>query len=462
MEKFLLYDMKTTDTGKLKPRDRYSNEKDFFINKFRIPLDKIPEINRLINKQDETLDIIEVLYRSVYTTCEGYSLKYFATYGYKSYMHTPLKPSLDTLQLCEEQIKRKCILSALYTLEYHKNNTLIPFIEVANTYSTKKHFSIDSFGQNIKLIYEGYSGSKTEAGNKIRNNFDKLYQLAVPLIQRLEEERKIDKDCKEVTYPAITESLETKIFHCKTSYKDHLPIYAGSYLINAVELSIRPENPYKGRFLPNFLSEFTYDLVVNNMDGGFNIDRRLEALARNHHKQEVFRRETRKFINGLIQVEKNFHPLSTSSKDDIIYNNLYYFKKESIFHTTLFNKVLNKYSNTLINYLTELIDMPIVPNIIPFLDLFSEALRNNHNLKFIILYLTDILFPVFESCFFISLCEHYNYNIDEMYNALQNHIIKNNIHFVIPKDSINLNVASNNDVSIIGESILHGFMQMSI
>lgn len=422
--------------------------KDFSENKFKIFIDNMNETpdfsNNSVTPQSDCTDssndnpAISFLFKKVGNSCQGYSLSHLKDSLYENYTHRPLPVSWSTIDSCEKQLEYHCILQALYNILYFKKRDFKDMLKVAKKYTEKRYYTLNPTNQMIPIKFNGYSGDNNASGNKLRNAFDHLY------LRRTSE--------KTLTHQSLIEYIwHNRFFTSPPQDTDN----------SAPEKNVT----YTRRYVSSFIDELSYDLIINSLTGGFNFELRLNSLKRNQQKTEVFRREVQKFMRGLSILDGNLTsiykyqdilqiPLDTEKNtfvEKLTNNLLYYYSKEAYFHTTLFNYIMS--GDIRLNHLRSLLTMPVVPNLTPFVDLFSFP-SDPTDSEFLITYLSEISFPVYSQAFFITLCEHYNFNSDKIYKALVEYLIKYPIEFIFPDPSIDFTSAKGKTASLLGNAIL--------
>ncbi len=383
---------------------KLKSTKDFLNTKFTILFDEIGK--SIYDHSQKDSSIIDIIFDAVNTYAYGYSLDNFCESTYLEYTHgnSLLNSRHPLLEKCNEQIKYHCFISSLYTILaiYNKDNYR-NYFDVAKGYSSKEYKTLDDI-----VYYSGYE-KKPEIENKIRSAYDTLCK-----------EYKVVKDTtrKESEYLLSTDEYLRKAFNYKSNSR---------------------------RMINMFLDEFSFDMIVNQMSGGFHILSKVEAMRINRWKNaNNFRRETKRFIERLKIIDRNFRAIKSSKIDSL----LYYWKRESLFHINALKYLINTNENEMcLKYGSNLLAFPTLISLNPFTSLFEEILHmenTKNDLAFIIRYLSEITFPVYTYTFFIALCECFNYSIEDIKNELTLYI-----------DSLSIKMELHDDLCLKTDTILH-------
>lgn len=410
MHKLLLYDLHDSD-NKLLSEDKYFLQKVFSIS--------FEDIRRELKKEKtlrNNIHFIDAVFNVVDRRCQGYSVNFFSSHTYKKYSNLPLIYNRRIVLECTRQVKLYLIIKTLYTLNLNANASFFEFIDIAKKYSEKKYITLNSCGKDIEYGFNGYTGSDTVSANKLRNAFDRYYSKAM--------------------------NEQNSSLNLLFSIQD-------------VKTEMKQKN--KQRYVKDFLNEFTYDLIINCMSDGFDIRKRLDALARNKKNQNSFRRESKKFVKGLYVIDKNFYPLSNNTvhhPQNDISNFLYYYKKESLFHTTLINHILQNRENIFEDNLSYLLKIPAVPDITPFLKLLLDGHTTPVNDIFLLNYLTEITFPIYASTFFLLLYEYFEHNEEQIICILSDYLQKMKCQYVCPETDVLFRNVERKTATVLGEALI--------
>lgn len=363
MDRFSLY---TSSPNELDFNE--SNTYDFLQSKLLINLN-LNEIDKLD---------IDNIYDYVYEKSFGYSLTHLFQFVSYKYLHKTLTVNSDIIKECEKQLKYHCILSSLYTLnslsDYFHNDKLL---DVAKKYQDKCYSCFDISDNSTKEIFSGYC-SDSSNGDKLRRSFKYIYK---------------------------------KIF----SHSEF------NYLYNGIDFKLNSNEDNK--FLINsFLSEFSYDVIVNGFKNGMHIDTIASSIKNSLFKSVQRRRNTRKFIHALKNIDSIFTPIANDSQI------LYSFKKESMFHINAFDLIFAEELNQSLSSIYELlIQFPTMIDLKPFFTLVNEIKRNSgssEDIKFILHYLTDVTIPVLDYCFFHAIYAYKPKDLNTVSNSLETYLLK--------------------------------------
>lgn len=408
MNKLSLYDLRDSD-NKLLFKDKHFLESVFFIS--------FDDIRKELKKEKalrNNIHFIDALFNIVQRRCWGYSVDLLASATYKKYSNLTLKCSTQTISECNRQMKLYLVIATLYTLNLNTNTNFLEFINVAKKYSSKKYITLNGFEKDVEYGFDGYTGSDTASANKLRNAFDRYYSKAI-------NEQNTSLNC----------------------------------LFSTQATKIEEKLKNKQRYVNAFLNEFTYDLIINCMSDGFDICKRLDALTRNKENQNSFRREAKKFVKGLYIINKNFRPLpNNTTQNNNSLDLLYYYKRESLFHTTLINYILRNRENIFEDNLSYLLKMPAVPDITPFLELLLGGHIIPPNDKFLLNYLTEITFPIYASTFFLLLCEYFDFNKEQIISILSDYLQNMKCQYVCPETDILFQNVKRETATILGEALI--------
>ena len=408
MNKLSLYDLCDSKDK------RISKDKLFLESVFLISFDDIREDLIKEKALRNNIHFIDALFNIVQRRCRGYSIDFLKSVTYKKYSNLSLKYNTQTISACNRQMKLYLVIATLYTLNLSTNTIYLEFVNVAKKYASKKYITLNESASDKNYGFDGYTGSDTASANKLRNAFDRYYSKAT-------DEQNKSLNCLFSTQVVKTEKKQKN----------------------------------KQRYVNAFLNEFTYDLIINCMSDGFDICKRLDALIRNKEDQNSFRREAKKFVKGLYIINKNFRPLSNNTAQN---NNsldlLYYYKKENLFHTTLINYILRNRENVFENNLSYLLEMPVVPDITPFLKLLLNGHTTSLNDEFLLNYLTEITFPIYASTFFLLLCEYFDFNKEQIIGILSDYLQNMKSQYVCPETDILFQNVERETATILGEALI--------
>lgn len=400
--------------------------KIFLTNKFIISFDEISK-NIADNTKNAT-NIIDIIYDSVNAYAYGYSLNTFCKSTYMEYSHgnSLLAPKHPLLEKCNEQIKYHCLISSLYTvLAISYKDSYRKYFDIATDYSGKEYLTFDKNGRLSRSFYSGFERNNDTVEVNIRSAYDTLSNHF--------KNKPIDDNNEMNSFPFI---------------------FTDRYLKNAFNYKF--DNI---RLINSFLEDFSFDLIINQMKGGFDIPSKIRTLCkyrRNH--STYFRRETKRFMEKLKIIDKNFFPFKSSNENSL----LYYWKRESLFHINIFKYLINtKEEEMLLKHASNLLAFPTLVSFNSFTSLFEEILHMKdkaNDLTFIIKYFSEITFPVYTYTFFISLCEYFNYSLVDIKNELSNYLNNSSIK-IESSDTLSLNTDSivNKGVDSLGEAILDTF-----
>lgn len=328
---------------------------------------------------------------------------------YPNYTHAAFSYDFLTLKACEKQIKLHCIISALYTVYAAESKEYIPLTKLGKMYNNKCYKTVDSTGFYKEFVYEGYDGSNNKAGNRLRSSFDTL-----------------------------------KEFTCREN--------PTNYLFNCIQVD--PDN----RTINEFLKEFSYDMLINQMNGGCHLTQKLNTLKKNLSNRANFRREVKRLISGLNLLDTNFNPYLP--EEDHITTLLYYWKKEALFHIDAVKKLVNSPDGCLICYAEDFLAIPTLVSYKSITTLLIKNLKNCGNsasTKFLLTFLSEITIPVYTHTFFIALFEYHKYNLEHMKIVLEEYIKENSIWPESDSSPIDSNVIERINADTIGQAILDIF-----
>ena len=166
-----------------------------------------------------------------------------------------------------------------------------------------------------------------------------------------------------------------------------------------------------------FLKEFSFDLLINQTQQGFNLVKKLKTIQNNRQQPNHFRREVRRFLTDMETIDNNF--FSTSDPIDTL---LYNWKKDHVFHFYMLSYLISSQSNNIgMPYAENLLLFPTLASFSPLVKLLekiSSLPSNEENILFLLRYLSEITIPVFSYTFFIALCESHEYSLENIQRIL--------------------------------------------
>ena len=348
-----------------------------FLEKFYIRFDNISHPFKIHDSRD-----ISDLINYICDECDGISFTAFTLMTYSEYTHSNYHFSSDSLFALEKQVIYHCLIVSLYTiLDFRSRHDYKRLTEILTKYRSKTYASLSD---------TGYDAKDNSSANRFRTAFDKLDEL-----NTLENFGESQSD-----YFYKTINIRTE--------KDSIN--------NTV------------RCINSFLDEFTYDMIRNTFNQGFNITQKLSLLQKLNLSQKLspspskqntnnYHREIRRFLDKLHQLDNNFIPTSKLN----VLNYLYYYKKERLFHTKSISYIFKYQSIIPPQLYGDLIDIPWFFDATPLFDIvadMSTAKVLEQNIHFALSLFTEACVPIFEYIYFIALCESYNYSLEDMEKSL--------------------------------------------
>lgn len=384
------------------PDSTFLETKHFLSEKFLISFDSIKKA--IIYSQDKhPMDnIIEIIYNAVYSNAFGFSLDMVndTTYGVYTRKNTRLSTNHTLLQNLESQIKIHCIIEALYTIRAILDSAYIPLSKLPLPYTSKVYINNNS--RILRHPFSDYSSADNDYVDKFRYAYNSLLN---PLSQ-------ISPDPKLVNL--ITSKFESREIVAKDINDLRIEKFPNYLLANAFNFS----NSNSSYQVQEFLKEFSFDLLVNQMQSGFNLVKKWQTMQKNTQDQNNFRREVRRFLTDIETIDNNFYSTSDSTIETLLYN----WKKDHVFHLNMLFYLINSENNyTGMPYAENLLHFPTFASISPLIALLentSMSSSSEGNIIFLLNYLAGITIPVFSYTFFIALCEYYKYDLEDLRDML--------------------------------------------
>lgn len=450
----------------------------FLTDKFQISFDTI--INDC-QKDSSTKNVIDKLYDAIYRNAYGYSLEMFndTTFGEFTHLRNMLTTDHKLLNDFDDQIKLHCIISALYTIcAIIESSSYISLVDLPNDYSEKEY--LKPFVKK-RFSTKGYKKADKELIDRFRDSFESL--------TKPDHTFHPDPDYKRNT------PVEGK-FDLLNDYSCNLYILNASCnhcISNALNYSIS-DSTYQ---IGTFLAEFSFDLLINQMQIGFQIPRKIQTISKHqidkaaflrelknlepesedflckdkifHQKVNNFRRETSNFITNLNIIENNF----TTTDNSLVGSLLYNWKKEKVFHINMLTYLTrqertfnsSKYfpyecPPALFEHATELLNFPTITSMSTFHAFFESLLKTEmpkEHLQFLLNYLSEITFPVFTYTFFIALCEYFQYSLPKLKEILSAYIRQHSIYMETFSQTLFVQTIKHEKTDILGDAILRTF-----
>lgn len=422
--------------------DLYLDEtKAFLSEKFLISFDSISS-DIIRNMENPMRNIVDDIYSAVYSNALGFSLDMInnTTYGVYTRTYQLLSTNRILMKELDFQIKLHCIISTLYTLSSILEASYEPLISLPIQYVNKK-YDIGSKRNLKEALFEGYSTADITLTGKLRYAYNSLI-FPIPtisdnssLVAKLPDNPS-DKDLNNADNNAFSK-------------------YANCYLANAFNFTkkINDSNNRKKEPLyciQSFLKEFSLDLLVNQMHDGFNIIKKLHTLEKNRQKPYDFRRETRRFLEGLTTIENNFFSIGT---DPLLYN----WKKESLFHLNMLTSLIDPKNDFIgVPYTENLFSFPTMTSFSPLMTLLKNTIKtskNSDNILFLLNYLSGITIPVFTYTFFIAICNYFKYSFEEICEILIQYLQSHQISMDDNKYSTTPHDLNTKNIDLIGNAL---------
>lgn len=392
----------------LQPEDcAFEETKEFLKNKFHISFNSISEdINS--SKDIDFDEIFSILYRHAY----GYSLSHFNDCIYGEYTHTHRLMSADikTLENLDEQLKLHCVISSLYTISAITERSHERLFDLPNYYSKK----IYSRNQKKTLMIPKITSGDKELVGKISRAFSSLV-----------------KQTSSQDIPLLSEHI------------------LENYLNYYYEKETQPE-------IAKFLREFSFDLVVNQMQGGLNFVTKFKTISKYSKGEDNYRREIKRFLEKLKLLDKNFVCTDESNTTSLLYN----WKKEHCFHINMIKYLVEKNDCLEIFNATEtLLSFPVMLSLCPLNSILHQLIckKETFYTDFVLKYLSSITFPVFKYAFLITICEHWNYALEDIKIKLSEYL--NSCSFEAPNytHELDSNTIVGNKTDTLGSALLETY-----
>lgn len=393
----------------------YINTKYFLQDKFFIDFDSIiKDTHHSLSIEDKHL--FDSLYKYLEQYAYGYSLDMFSDTTYSEYTHTykTLFSNHSLLKNLNTQIKFFAIIMAYYTLSATTKLSCIPLLDCAIQYSQKNYVKLDNNFQATTFNFSDFCKADKETARKIRNSYNKLKK----------EVSQFSSSDTSLT-PYITEytDIEEAKEHVK-QLLSHPTTISDPYLAGSINTCISAKHTNIGEFL----SEFSFDLIVNRMQHGFNFTKQSkhlnDLLMDSSKSKAVFRREVRRFVDNMNIINYNFIS-SDTTPTKLLYN----IKREVLFHRNMLGYLTSEDNSLrLLPYASDLLAFPSLPDLKPFITFLIEKIEASepaNNISYIISYLSTITIPVFTYSFYISLIEYmkrYNKAHNEMISLIADYL----------------------------------------
>lgn len=396
----------------------YINTKYFLQNKFFIDFDSIIEDTHH-SLPTEGKHLFDSLYKYLEQYAYGYSLDMFSDTTYPEYTHTykSLFSNHSLLKNLNKQIKFFAIIMAYYTLSATTKLSCIPLLDCAIQYSRKNYVKLDNNFQATTFSFSNFRKADKETARKIRNSYNKLKKEVAQFSSFSSSDTTLTPYITDYTDVEETKEHVQQLLSQPTAIS--APCLAGS--INTC-IGAKHSN------IGEFLSEFSFDLIVNRMQHGFNFAKQAkhlnDLLMDSSKSKAVFRREVRRFVDNMNIINYNF-----ISSDTTPANLLYNIKREVLFHRNMLGYLTSEDNSLrLLPYASELLTFPSLPDLKPFITFLIEkidASEPTNNIRYIISYLSKITIPVFTYSFYIALIEYmkrYNKSHDEMISLIADYL----------------------------------------
>lgn len=383
------------------PDSTFLETKHFLSEKFLISFDSIKDDIANSKTKNSENNIIEIIYNAVYSNVFGYSLSMVnnTTYGVYTHKYTLLSTNHALLMDLDSQIKFHCIVESLYTAHAILNSTYMPLAKLPLSYTSKGYIN----KSNGKLIYPflDYSSADDECIDKLRYAYNTLLE---PLSQIPTDSGYAD---------LVSSKFKSGKFNPKDMTEFGIAKIPNCLLANAFNYS-DTNSSYQ---VQEFLKEFSFDLLVNQTQQGFNLVKKLKTIQNNRQQPNHFRREVRRFLTDMETIDDNF--FSTS---DSIETLLYNWKKDHVFHLYMLSYLISSQNNYIgMPYAENLLLFPTLMSFSPLIKLLesiSAAPSNEGNIIFLLRYLSEITIPVFSYTFFIALYESLEYSLENIQRML--------------------------------------------
>ena len=422
------------------PDSTFLETKHFLSEKFLISFDSIKNDIANGKKRNFKNNIIEIIYNAVYSNVFGYSLSMInnTTYGVYTHKYTLLSTDYTLLMALDTQIKLHCIVESLYTAFAIFNSTYVPLAKLPLSYTSKGYIN----KSNGELIYPffDYSPTDNECINKLRYAYNTLLE---PLSQiptdsgyadlvssKFKSEKFTPKDITELGIAKIPNCLLANAFN----YSDNNSSYQ----------------------VQEFLKEFSFDLLINQTQQGFNLTKKLNTIRNNSQKPYHFRREIRRFLTDMETIDNNF--FSTSNSIETL---LYNWKKDHVFHFGMLSYLISEQNNSIgMPYAENLLLFPTLASFSPLIKLLEKIEKipsNEGNILFLLRYLSDITIPVFSYTFFIALCEFFEYSLEDIQRVLTVYLRQRSISMENNGYFATINPPNTKSIDQLGDILLNAF-----
>ncbi len=376
--------------------------KKFLSDRFLISFDSIAEdIN---SSKDINLDeIFSIIYHYTY----GYSLSHFNECIYGDYTNTDRIMSFDreNLKKLDEQLKLHCIISSLYTISAITECNHERLLNLPNYYDEKTYFRAKEKTFTIPKII----GNDKESIGKISRAFSSLTK------QTLNKKT-----------PLLNEHI------------------LGKYLNYYYGKNSSPE-------IAKFLREFSFDLIVNQMQGGLNFVTTLKTISSHQKGDNNYRREVKRFLTKMKLLDKNFVSTDKSNPTVLLYN----WKKEHCFHINMLKYLIEQNDCLeIFNAAETLLSFPVMLSLKPLDHILH---KESSYIDFILKYLSGITFPVFKYSFFIAICEHWNYSLEDIKDPLLKYLNTYSFESLNYSHELDSNSIFGNKIDTLGSALLQTY-----
>lgn len=384
-------------------------------------------------------NIIETIYNAVYSNVYGYSLSMInnTTYGVYTHTYKLLSTNHALLLDLDSQIKFHCIVESLYTIRAILSSTYIPLAKLPLSYTSKGYIN-----KNGELTYPffDYSSTDKECVDKFRYAYNTLLE---PLSQIAPSSEYAD---------LVSSKFKSGRINPKDMTELGIKKFPNFLLANAFNYSDN-NSSYQ---VQEFLKEFSFDLLVNQTQRGFNLVKKLKTIQNDRQQPNHFRREVRRFLTDMEKIDNIF--FSTS---DPIETLLYNWKKDHLFHFYMLSYLISSQSNNIgMPYAENLLLFPTLASFSPLvklLEMISATPSNEGNIIFLLRYLSEVTIPVFSYTFFIALCESHEYSLENIQKMLtvylrQHSISMENSGYFAAPDQLNTK-----SIDQLGNILLNAF-----
>lgn len=413
-------DMYSLFNTKNLPDYSFQITKHFLSEKFLISFDSIKDIISKCEAYNFTSTIVDNTYNAVYINAYGYSLSMVnnTTYGVYTRKFNLLSTDNTLISNLDSQIKFHCIIEALYTVCALLDNKTIPLSQLPITYTTKGYKN--NRDKELKYPFLNYSSADNECVKTFRRAYNAL----------------LDPLSREFTNK--TKSAKEKSINC-------LLANALNYSKDSSSIQIQ-----------GFLNEFSFDLLVNQTQIGFNLVNKLKAIQNNKYRPSYFRREVRRFLTGMQTIDDNFRSVS-GDIDSLLYN----WKKDHLFHLRMLSYLISCHNNNIDSaYAEKLLVFPTLASFSPLTTLLEElssTTPNKENILFLLGYLSEITIPVFSYAFFISLYESLNNSLEDMQKILTTYLRKHSVQMESNQYADTTEQLNSSSIEQIGNILLYTY-----